>query len=86
MSEIKDYRQSSRENWGISGEVNQETLKVGALLRIADALEVVSKNYNALITDRDFYKRRYLEQSEVNDKNRRIIAGLRGHIKRKKKA
>ena len=36
MSEIKDYRQSSRENWGISGEVNQETLKVGALLRIAD--------------------------------------------------
>ena len=85
MSEIKDYRQSSRENWGISGEVNQETLKVGALLRIADALEIVSKNYNSLISDRDFYKRRYLEESECNDKNKRIIAGLRGYIKRKKK-
>lgn len=65
--------------------LNIEQIQLGAVLRIADAVEKMAQNYNALLTDRDWYKRRYQEQSEVISRLQRSQAGLRGYIKRLKK-
>lgn len=84
---FKSYKEESKINWGRNTDekISTEQIQLGAVLRIADAVEKVAVRYDDLITDRDWYKRRYQEQSLEISRLQRSQAGLRGYIKRLKK-
>jgi len=61
-----------------------ETVKIGALQRIADATEIMAKNHNQLIDERDRYKRYYEEKNKHCQHLYHKISGLKGAINRMK--
>jgi hypothetical protein len=81
-----DYREASRRNWGTEKEdnirLNMEQINCGALLRIADATELMAKNYAQLQSDLERYKRWYNDSDERNTRLRRTNQALRGHLTR----
>lgn len=86
---FKSHSQSSSENWGhtYTGENDFpgiENLKFGCLQRIANASEKMAANYDSLIRDRDWYKKRYEEQQKEIQKLSRKISAYKGHIARMK--
>jgi len=83
MSEKKELKELSRSTFDASNTL--EAINAGSLQRIADATEVMSQNYNALIADRDRFKKWYYEEREENDGLRKTIGSLRGWITRLKK-
>lgn len=90
MTEVfKPYRDESRKNWGRTLPQNQtiseDDIKLGAILRIADAAEAMAKNHVALQNDRDYLARRVRELDAVCARLSRSNAGLRGVIKRMKR-
>lgn len=88
MSNFKSYREESRRNYGTSnGEFTLENIQLGALLRIADASEAMAKNHTQLLSDLEFYKRRFKEEQQAAQRLARRNATLRGLVtKMKKKA
>lgn len=85
--EFKTYRDASRTNWGRDkAEVTDEHIKLGAVLRIADAVELMAKRYQQLVDDRDMYERWYQSERATVLKLGRSNAALRGHIARLKKS
>jgi len=83
---FKSWKDESRINWGRElGEKQQlsnEEIQFGALLRIADAVEIIAKNHQRLINERDYYKQWYEQERQIVQTLRHRIAGLKGHIKR----
>lgn len=78
-NELKSYKKISRESWGTRVEIPTDLqIVVGAMQRIADATEVMAKNYYQLQKDLDFYKSRYIEHRECIEKKDRQIAALKG--------
>lgn len=66
----KNYREESRKNYGTDTEdgvgITMDQLNAGSLMRIADATELMARNFLELQADRDKYKRWYeSEQSTV---------------------
>lgn len=83
---MSNFREQSREHWhSESGNPTTEQLSLGCLQRIADATEVMSKNYADLIRQRDWYERQMKRERELRQQRDRTIAGLRGVITRLKK-
>ena len=85
---FKGYKEHSRDNWGVEDRqpLNDE-IKLGAILRIADACELMARDRQRLIDERDMYKRRYEESQRRLDKANRATAALRGLLQsRKRKA
>lgn len=80
MSNLRDI---SKREWtsvqGNTGEVN-----CGSLQRIADAVEKVAQNYQALMTDRDYYKRRTEEEINARHRLQRSYSALRANYTRLK--
>lgn len=80
--------ESSRKAWGISNEsttdINQ--LKFGAMQRIANATELMAKNYSILISDRNMYERLYRSECIANKRMANQIRGLKAAITRMKKS
>lgn len=58
----KDLRIASRINWTRNVPEGQnlgvDDIKLGCLLRIADAAELMAKRHEELVRDRDFWKNR----------------------------
>lgn len=85
----KSYREESKKDYGIvvpeSSNLNYEQLQTGALLRIADASELMAKNFLQLQNDRDMYKRWYENEAAANQKLVRQVRAYRGIINKKKK-
>jgi len=81
------YKDQSRINWEPQGgrEASLEELKIGAIQRIADATELMAKNYQQLIDERDRYKGYYERAREQRDKAYRRISALQGVITRMKR-
>lgn len=73
-TEFLDYRQESKK--GYSGPakknrdgkdcLNEEQLKLGALLRIADCLEKLADSFEFVAAQRDMYKSRYERELSLN--------------------
>jgi hypothetical protein len=84
----KSWKDQSRINWEPAGtrQITTEEIQVGALQRIADATEVMAKNHQNLIDERDRYKRRYEYEQKENQRMARRIAALQGVITKLKKA
>ena len=77
-------RESSRGHWNSQDTI--EDINCGSLQRIADATELMAKNYQSLINDRDNYQKWYRERGERIDGLNRKISALRGQITKLKKA
>jgi len=85
----KTWKTESRIDWGQDLEENEfpgrDAIRMGALLRIADATELMAKNHQALINERDQYQKWYHEAREMRDRAYRQVQSLRGVITRLKK-
>lgn len=83
---FKNYREQSRDiQWGTSDDkLEIEGINCGSMLRIADAVEIMTKSFNALRADRDYWKKRAEDWELKSNRLYRSICGLRGHITRLK--
>lgn len=88
MAEFKNYREESRRGWGNTQDqaLSMEQITLGAVLRIADAVEKMAQRYTELIGQRDYWERQAVTAQKALDTERRRAASLRGHLKRKKSA
>ncbi len=80
-------KEKSRLDWGSSQleKLTIEEIKCGAILRIADAMELMAKRYNDLIAERDQYQRSrdyFLDRSKTLERSNR---SLRACLKKTKK-
>lgn len=86
---FKSYKEESRTNWGRTlcekQFLSDEDLKLGALFRIADAIEIMARNHRQLIDEADKYKCWYESERKIAERLVRRTSGLRGYIKRLKK-
>jgi len=86
---FKRYREESRNHWGAeldsSTNLSIEQINCGALLRIADATEKMAQSYQALIEDRDYYKKRHIECVQEIRSLKKSNSALRGQITKLKK-
>lgn len=82
----KYFKQQSKLDWYTTDVlVTEQQLGIGCLMRVADAVETMSGNYQKIIDDRDYYKRRYEAEQSVSLRLRRSAAALRGRLNRMKK-
>lgn len=83
------YKQQSRLEWyqdlPEDRQLSLDQVQLGAVLRIADALELMAQSHAKLQEDRDFYERRYKEESASSKRLAHANAALRGHLKRMKR-
>lgn len=68
-----------------TGSLNTDDIRTGCLQRIADASELMAKNYLELQSNRDMYKRWYDQESARNAKLQRQVNAYRGIFNKKKK-
>ena len=89
--DFKSYRDHSRTNWGLDGGAipTNEQLNTGALLRIADATELMAKRHQELINQRDQFERStnyWRDRAGSLEKSNRSLRGqitkLRNRIQR----
>lgn len=89
MGTKNDIKQLSRVNYSVSLSEGQlmsnELITMGAIQRIADATELMASNYKKLQDDVKMYERWYNEETERNNRLRKSISVLKGHITRLKK-
>lgn len=85
METPKNLREASRMIWTNDKPETTENITLGCLLRIADSSELMAKNHQQLVDERDRYKKR----CEIADDNLRKlhnrIAGLKGALNRVKR-
>lgn len=81
---FKSYKEQSRTDWGKDTTIglDREDLTFGAILRIADAIEAMAKNYVSLQDQLDCHKRWYLENKNQVKKLTHSNSALRGHVTR----
>lgn len=82
---FSSHRDQSRTNWGCDGQPTIEQIQLGAVLRIADAVEAMAENHVRLMADRDMFERCYRDEQLRRERAERSAASLRGHIKRLKR-
>lgn len=61
-----------------SHEIQLQQFQASALLRMADAAELMAKRHTELIADCDKYKRWYEKQKSINKDLKNTIKGLKG--------
>ena len=74
-----DVRQYSRNQFLAKDPANHESLQTAALLRIADATEVMAKNNDQLISDVQYWKGRadyWKKEFEAAQKQIAVFKGL----------
>jgi len=87
---FKSYKNESKSNFGrylcSEQEINDDQIKIGCFQRIAAAAELMAKNHQQLIDERDRYKNYHTHNLKTIMILERRVAGLRGYIKRLKMA
>lgn len=82
---MADYQEISKRSWRPREPINGEDVRTGALLRIAEATELIAKDYDSMRRDRDLYKRWYEDKRSEARRLGNVIRGLKSYIKRIKK-
>jgi hypothetical protein len=84
---FQNYRQRSRDQWGVTTDdaLTLEQINTGAILRIADATELMATRHTELIRERDHFASVARHMQAELDRMTRSNAALRGHLKRLKK-
>lgn len=82
---FKNYREESRSQWGTHDDMSLVQVQTGAILRIADATEIMAKNFldmqrenQSLRESRDNYQKMWLRAE-------RRISALKGALTRAKR-
>ncbi len=78
------FRDLSRGAFGRPSESSYDALQASALVRIADAAELISTNYDQLRRDKEMYFRWYQERGETIERLNRKLAGTQGYLKRQR--
>lgn len=89
MSTFLEYREHSRRGWGTHSTDNRltdEQIRTGAIQRIADACEKMAASYDQMRQDRDWQKEAKERERAHAKRLEHRVAGLRGYIKRLKRA
>ena len=87
MPEVKSYKEMSRIDWGRAVEApNTDQIKLGCIMRIADATELMAKSNADLVWQRDHFKRRAHNAEASLSTMTRSRNALKGVITRMKKA
>ena len=85
----RNYREESRMAFGGEHEEGfrpcDQKIGVGALARIADAVELMAKRYQDLLDERDRYKQYLANEQRWRNECKRSNAALRGQITKLKK-
>lgn len=83
---FKNFRDESRKNLGADNQLSLtvEQINCGAILRIADATEKMASNYTRMENDLKYYKEKFDQKNIEIKRLERVIAGLRGYLKRTK--
>lgn len=84
---FKSFRKESRIDWGIRGStepLSDEQLKLGAILRIADATEAMAKRHTELLEEVERLKRYQASLKGRIATLKKSNAGLRGYLRRMK--
>ena len=78
----KTLREFSRDRWvpTFKPKPTKEEIQLGCLLRIADATEVMSKNYQRLLDQLEWSKRQVESYKEKAEYRKHRIAGLKSRI------
>ncbi|GAA3940622.1 hypothetical protein [Hymenobacter algoricola] len=75
---LKNYRDQSRLNWVSSSLPPAEQVQLGALQRIADATELMAKNYTDMQRNLDYYKAGYERRGKEIEKLKLSQRALKG--------
>lgn len=90
MGNHRSYRTESRADWGTvdDGPVATDQIKLGCMLRIADATELMSRNFVSMQNDlestkrnRDFYREKYHQALASNAALRGVITKLKKKLR-----
>ena len=83
---FKHYREESKKYCGTDDHrsLSIEQINCGAILRIADATEKMASNYTRMENDLKYYKEKFDQKNIEIKRLERVIAGLRGYLKRTK--
>ena len=80
------YKEGSKQNYGTKEDnLNAEQIQLGCMMRIADASELMAKNYLRLETDLQWYKKLFNEHLTEIKRLRKQIAAYKGEITKLKK-
>lgn len=82
---MANQREVSRQNWKANGPTVEE-INAGSLQRIADAVEKMAQSYDAMRTDRDYWKDRAEWRMAEITRLERSNRSLRGVITRLKRS
>lgn len=82
----KSFKEQSKLNWLSRSDlpISEEQLQIGCLQRIADATEVIAKNYNQLLEEVEKYRRWYLDERERREALERSLRTHKGKYTRVK--
>ncbi len=86
----KNYKEESRKNWVANmpegAQLSNEDLKFGAILRIADATELMAKNFLELQRQNEYLKNRNTSLSKNLQTEKRRSAKYKGLYLTEKKS
>lgn len=83
---FKSYREESRINYGIHDLLlNEDQIKLGALLRIADSCDLMAKDRQKMERNLKWHEEHLASRIRECDRLARSNAALRGVISRMKK-
>ena len=83
----KNFKEWSKDNWGLTkddAKPSDEQIRVGCLQRIADATELIAKNYNDLLREKKRYEQWYRQEREENASLRRSLIAHKANYTRLK--
>ena len=76
----------TKDTYWNSDRTDNDTLKLSCLMRIADAVETLTKKYDDLERDLEYYRREYHRKNETIDHLHRSRAAVKAHLTRMKNA
>lgn len=82
---MSDLKSLSKSVYSVQDGATVDNLQTSALMRIADATELMARNYIQLQRDLDYYKNRNNGLSQDKEKLYRQISALKGVITKVKK-
>jgi hypothetical protein len=77
---MANMRELSKQSFISSKGNTIEAINCGSLQRIADATELMSKNYVQLQKGKEYYQKAYCEKRDQNERLYRQISAMKGVI------
>jgi hypothetical protein len=79
-----NLREAGKMDWTAASPPTHQDISTGAMQRIADAVERVAANYDAMVRDRDYWRERARENGAACERLRRSVRAYRGVVARLK--